>query len=70
MEKRSNNKLQNEIEMLKKDLHKSNFSAFTANTSEVSVTDGRLPMVPGVREVSMADLEFGEQIGQGGFSVI
>ena len=27
-------------------------------------------MVPGVREISMEDLQFGEQIGQGGFSVI
>ena len=27
-------------------------------------------MVPGVREISADDLEFGEQIGQGGFSVI
>jgi len=26
--------------------------------------------VPGVREINMSDLEFGEQIGQGGFSVI
>ena len=27
-------------------------------------------MVPGVREINMNDLEFGEQIGQGGFSLI
>lgn len=32
--------------------------------------DGRLPQVPGVREIALEDLEFGEQIGQGGFSVI
>lgn len=60
----------NEIESLKKEIHKSNFSAFTSNSSEVSVTAGRLPPVPGVREITEADLEFGEQIGQGGFSVI
>ena len=34
------------------------------------MTNGRLPMVPGVREISLSDLQFGEQIGQGGFSVI
>jgi len=27
-------------------------------------------MVPGVREIKMSDLEVGQQIGQGGFSVI
>ena len=27
-------------------------------------------MVPGVREISLDDLEIGQQIGQGGFSVI
>ena len=26
--------------------------------------------MPGVREISMSDIEVGEQIGQGGFSVI
>ena len=69
-EQRTSKKLAAEVEMLKKDLHKSNFSSFTQNTSEVSVSDGRLPMVPGVREINLSDLEFGEQIGQGGFSVI
>ena len=34
------------------------------------MTAGRLPPVAGVREISMEDLEFGEKIGQGGFSVI
>lgn len=29
-----------------------------------------MPLVPGVREITLDDLEFGEQIGQGGFSVI
>lgn len=36
----------------------------------MSATAGRLPKVPGVREITIADLEFGEQIGQGGFSTI
>lgn len=27
-------------------------------------------MVPGVREIQMSDMTLGEQIGQGGFSVI
>jgi serine/threonine protein kinase len=34
------------------------------------VTSGRLPEVPGVREFQASDLEVGEQISQGGFSVI
>lgn len=34
------------------------------------MTSGRLPQVPGVREISLSDLELGEKIAQGGFSVI
>lgn len=49
---------------------KANFASFTSGASEVSTTSGRLPPVPGVRELSMNDIEMGEQIGQGGFSVI
>ena len=55
---------------MKKEIHKSTFSSFTQSTGDVSVTAGKLPMVPGVREISLSDLEFGQQIGQGGFSVI
>ena len=69
-EKRQQKYLLDEIENLRKEIHKANFSAFTQNSSEVSVKAGRLPPVPGVREITIADLEFGEQIGQGGFSVI
>jgi len=69
-EQRSKKRLVDEVESLKKELHKQSFSQFTSNSSEVSVTAGRLPAVAGVREISMEDLEFGEQIGQGGFSVI
>lgn len=58
-----------EIDSLKSEIQKQNFSAFT-QSSNVSVTSGRLPPVPGVREIKLADLEIGEQIGQGGFSVI
>lgn len=36
----------------------------------MSATAGRLPKVPGVREITLQDLEIAEQIGQGGFSVI
>ena len=36
----------------------------------MSVTSGRLPLVPGVREVTLNDIEIGEKIAQGGFSVI
>ena len=41
---------------MKKEIYKSNFSSFTQNVSEVSVTAGRLPMVPGVREITLDDL--------------
>lgn len=51
-------------------MQKSNFSAFTQASSAISVTAGRLPQVPGVREISLDDIQMGEQISQGGFSVI
>lgn len=68
-EQRNKKRLVDEVESLKKELHKSSFAQFTT-TGEVSVSAGRLPAVPGVREITMEDIEFGEQIGQGGFSVI
>ena len=36
----------------------------------MSSKDGRLPPVPGVREVTTEDIDLGEKIGQGGFSTI
>jgi|TARA_B110001450_G_scaffold153341_1_gene143067 hypothetical protein len=54
---------------MKSEIQKQNFSAFTQSTN-VSVTSGRLPQVPGVREITLEDLEIGDKIGQGGFSVI
>ena len=42
------------------EINKANFSNFTNNQGEVSVTAGRLPMVPGVREIKMDDLEIGK----------
>ena len=69
-ERRNQKRYIDEIESLKKEIHKANFQAFTQNTSNVSVTEGRLPAVPGVREITENDLQFGDQIGQGGFSVI
>lgn len=51
-----------EIENLKKELQKSNFSAFTQGASNISVSSGRLPLVPGVREITLEDIEVGEQI--------
>ena len=59
-----------QIESLKKEITKANFASFTSGQGEVSTTAGRLPQVPGVREISASDIEIGEQIGQGGFSVI
>lgn len=49
--------------MLKEELGKARFSQFLKNSDSISVKDGRLPSVPGVREIAMDDLEFGEQIG-------
>ena len=69
-EKRQNGALLAQIESLKKEIVKANFASFTQGASEVSTTAGRLPVVPGVREISMADIEVAEQIGQGGFSTI
>ena len=34
------------------------------------MTAGRLPAVPGVREITLDDIELGDKIGQGGFSTI
>jgi hypothetical protein len=59
-EKKCSKKLLDEVDALKKEIHKQNFSSFTQNTSEVSVSDGRLPLVPGVREITLDDLQFGE----------
>ena len=36
----------------------------------MSVNAGRLPAVPGVREITLNDIEIGDKIGQGGFSTI
>jgi hypothetical protein len=61
--------LMDEIDNLKKEIQKQNFSAYT-QSSTVSVSSGRLPKVPGVREITLDDIEMGEKIAQGGFSVI
>ena len=62
-EKRTQKRLTDEIANLKMEINKSNFSTFVSNQREVSVTAGRLPMVPGVREIKIDDLEIGQQIG-------
>ena len=36
----------------------------------MTASDGRLPPVSGVREITINDIEVGEKIGQGGFSTI
>ena len=69
-EQKTSKRLQKQVEDLQEEIHKLNFASFTQSSSEVSATAGRLPKVAGVREVSMTDIELGEQIGQGGFSVI
>ena len=59
-EKKDKKHLMDEIENLKKELQKSNFSAFTQTSSAISVTAGRLPQVPGVREITLDEIEVGE----------
>ncbi len=59
-EKKDKKKLTDEIENLTRELQKQNFSTFTATSGQVSVTMGRLPQVPGVREITMDDLEICE----------
>ena len=62
-EKRQNRLLNDQIESFRKELMKANFASFTSGATEVSTTSGRLPPVAGVREISMGDIEVGEQIG-------
>ena len=50
-EKRNNRLLNDQIESLKKEIVKANFASFTSGQGEVSTTSGRLPAVPGVREI-------------------
>ena len=52
--------LVDEVENLKKEIQKANFSSFTQTQSAISVTAGRLPAVAGVREISLQDIEIGE----------
>lgn len=61
-ERKEKKYLIDEVENLKKELQKSNFSAFTQTASSISASAGRLPQVPGVREISLDDVEIGEQI--------
>jgi enamine deaminase RidA (YjgF/YER057c/UK114 family) len=68
-ERKDKRRLMEQIDNLKSEIQKQNFSAFT-QAANVSVTSGRLPPVPGVREITLDDLTLGDQIGQGGFSVI
>lgn len=60
-ERKEKKKLFDEIENLKSEIQKQNFSAFT-QAANVSVSSGRLPPVPGVREITISDIELGEKI--------
>ena len=59
-EKRQVRLLNDQIESLKKELVKANFASFTSGQAQVSTTSGRLPAVPGVREIKMNDIEIGD----------
>lgn len=50
-EKRQQGLLSDQVETLKKEIVKANFASFTQGSAEVSTTAGRLPAVPGVREI-------------------
>lgn len=69
-ERKEKNKLIDQIDNLKNEIQKQNFQAFTHTSSNLSVNAGRLPSVPGVREITVDDIEIGDKIGQGGFSTI
>jgi hypothetical protein len=49
-----------QIETLKKEITKANFASFTNGQGEVSTTSGRLPQVPGVREIQLSDMQIDE----------
>lgn len=61
-EQREKKRLYDQIESLKNEIQKQNFQQFT-NATNVSINSGRLPPVPGVREITMEDIEIGEKIG-------
>jgi uncharacterized protein YlxW (UPF0749 family) len=52
-EQKNSKRLQKQIEDLQQEIHKANFASFTQTTSEVSTSAGRLPKVPGVREITL-----------------
>lgn len=63
-ERTNNKRLYSEVEMLKSEISKAKI--LTSATGE----EGTIGVVPGVMEIPYEELEMGDQIGQGGFSVI
>lgn len=61
IERKEKKRLMDEVENLKREIQKLNFSACT-QSSVVSVSSGRLPSVPGVREITLNDIEIGDKI--------
>lgn len=66
IEKNNNKRLQTEVNLLKAEVSKN----VMINATSPAHGQGRINGIPGVREIDMDELEIGEQIGQGGFSVI
>ena len=60
-ERREKKRLMDEIEQLRNEVQKQNFQAFTQANASVTAQSGRLPAVPGVREITLSDLQVGEQ---------
>ena len=59
-ERRDKKKLLDEVELLRSEIQKQNFQAFTQANINVSAQSGRLPAVPGVREITLNDLDVRE----------
>jgi len=64
IERNNNKKLLNEVGMLKSEIKKASI------LSSASGEEGTIGQVPGVMEIEYDELDLGDQIGQGGFSVI
>lgn len=64
LERSNNKKLINELDILKNEISKAR--VLTSTSGE----EGTIGSVPGVMEIAYDELDMGDQIGQGGFSVI
>lgn len=59
LERKEKIRLAQEVELLKKELQKQQFQSF-ASSQAINTQSGRLPNVPGVREIELSELLIGE----------